>query len=156
MTVSPIHTLCRSCNYHHRCRRRRWQNSPFWAIASLQNSARFVYSTLCRESDHPVLASSNFATIIFLHSKVVSIASNPQPGEPGSCIYVLKWQGDPVIFQSNRFPFHYILSHTGLWWTYPNPPPHGNIITITQLKSSACLLVVARQRPLTIQLKTDC
>jgi hypothetical protein len=36
----------------------------------------------------PVFTSSDFATIIFLQSKAVSLASNPDPGGPGFCIYV--------------------------------------------------------------------
>jgi hypothetical protein len=45
---------------------------------SLEDTARF----------HPVL-TLDFATIIlFLQSKIVSLASNPKPGGPGLCIYV--------------------------------------------------------------------
>jgi hypothetical protein len=36
--------------------------------------------------NHPVCTYLDFATITFLHGKVVSLASNPQPGEPGLCI----------------------------------------------------------------------
>jgi hypothetical protein len=37
----------------------------------------------------PVLDCLDFAKIFFfLQSKVVSLASNPQPGGPGPCIYV--------------------------------------------------------------------
>jgi hypothetical protein len=35
------------------------------------------------ELDHPVFTSLDFATIKFLQSKVVRLASNPQPGELG-------------------------------------------------------------------------
>jgi hypothetical protein len=45
---------------------------------SLENSARF----------DPVFTSLDFAAIIFLQSKVVSLAPNPQPGGPDPCIYV--------------------------------------------------------------------
>jgi hypothetical protein len=37
---------------------------------------------------HPVFTSLDFATIIFLQSKLVSPASNPQPGGPDLSIYV--------------------------------------------------------------------
>jgi hypothetical protein len=47
---------------------------------------------------HPVFASLDFATLIFLQSKVFSLASKPQPGGPGPCIYVRQWQGGPVIY----------------------------------------------------------
>jgi hypothetical protein len=46
---------------------------------SLENSARFVHSW---ELGHPVSISLDFETVIILHSKVVSLASNPQPGGP--------------------------------------------------------------------------
>jgi hypothetical protein len=61
---------------------------------SLEDSARLVYSWLCkplhvpifkslfslhgcRELDHPVFTSFDFATVIFLQCKVVSLASSP-------------------------------------------------------------------------------
>jgi hypothetical protein len=37
---------------------------------------------------HPVFISLDFATIFVLQSKVVSLASNPQPGGPGPFVYV--------------------------------------------------------------------
>jgi hypothetical protein len=46
---------------------------------------------------HPVFTSLDFVTLTFLQSKIVSLASNPQPGEPGACIYVSQWHGGPVI-----------------------------------------------------------
>jgi hypothetical protein len=42
-----------------------------------------------------------------LQRKVVSLASNRQPGGPGPCIYVPQWQNGPVIPPSpsaNRMP----------------------------------------------------
>jgi hypothetical protein len=47
---------------------------------SLEDYAKFVYST--------VFTSLDFTTIIFSHSKVISLASNPQPEGPGLYIYV--------------------------------------------------------------------
>jgi hypothetical protein len=38
---------------------------------------------------HLIFSSLDFKTIISLQSKVVSLASNPQPGVPGPCIYAL-------------------------------------------------------------------
>jgi hypothetical protein len=46
-------------------------------LPSLEDSATFVHSRLCREFDHPVFTSLDFVTTIFLQSKVVSLASNP-------------------------------------------------------------------------------
>jgi hypothetical protein len=37
----------------------------------------------------------DFATVIFLKGKVVSLVSNPQPGGPGLYIYVPQCQGAP-------------------------------------------------------------
>jgi hypothetical protein len=51
-----------------------WQNIPY-----LEDSARF----------DSVFTSSDFATIIFLQSKVTGLVFNPQPGRPGPCINVL-------------------------------------------------------------------
>jgi hypothetical protein len=56
---------------------------------------------MCRKSDHPVFTCLDFVTIFFLQSKVVSLASNPQPGGPGLCIYVPQLQGGPVIPQAS-------------------------------------------------------
>jgi hypothetical protein len=98
--------------YHHH---NHWQNSPFWAIA--------FRTRFCQ------IASGfhffGFPKNIFLQSKVVSLASNPQPGAPGLCIYVPQWQGGPVITPGTGFPFRGLLSLTGLRLRYSNPPPHG-------------------------------
>jgi hypothetical protein len=37
---------------------------------------------------HQVFTSVDFATKMFLKSKFVGLAPNPQPGEPGRCIYL--------------------------------------------------------------------
>jgi hypothetical protein len=50
---------------------------------------------------------------IFLQSKVVSLAFNPQPGGPGSCIYVPQWQGDPVLPPNTWFPFYDSQGYSG-------------------------------------------
>jgi hypothetical protein len=34
---------------------------------------------------------------MFLHSKAVSLAFNPQPGGPGPRIYIPQWESGPVI-----------------------------------------------------------
>jgi hypothetical protein len=67
--------------------------------------------------------NSNF----FSQSKVISVASNPQPGGPSHCIYVPQWQGDPVMPPGTGFLFCRLLWLTGLWWKYSNPPPHGDM-----------------------------
>jgi hypothetical protein len=66
------------------------QESSTGPYPSLENSARFYL---------------NSATFTFLQRKVVSLAPNPQPWEPGLCIYVPQWQGGPVISPSTDFHF---------------------------------------------------
>jgi hypothetical protein len=82
---------------------------------SLEDSARF----------HPVFTSLDFATIIFLQSKVVSLESNPRPGGPGLSIYVTQGQGGPVIPPGTEFPFRRLLLLAGILWRYSKPFPHG-------------------------------
>jgi hypothetical protein len=41
----------------------------------------------CCKLDHPVFTSLDFTTIFPLRSKVVILASNPQPGAPCLCTY---------------------------------------------------------------------
>jgi hypothetical protein len=65
---------------------------------------------------------------IFLQSKVVSLASNPQPGGLGPCIYVPLRQGGPVITSGTGFPFCRLLRLTELRWSYSHAAS-----TLTQL-----------------------
>jgi hypothetical protein len=74
---------------------------------------------------HPVFTCLVFAKIIFLQSKVVSPASNPQPGGPGLCTSVPQEQGGLFIPPGTGFPFRRLLWLSGLRWRYCNPPPHG-------------------------------
>jgi hypothetical protein len=71
--------------------------APFWAIVFLR---RFYQICLfSHELDHLISVLWIFQHF-FLHSKVISLASNPQPGGPVLCIYVPQWQGDSVIPQA--------------------------------------------------------
>jgi hypothetical protein len=54
---------------------------------------------------HPVFTVLHLAIVHFLQSKVVSLASNSQPGGPGLCIYVPQRQSGPVIVLNTGFPF---------------------------------------------------
>jgi hypothetical protein len=49
----------------------------------------------------------------------------PQPGGPGSCIYIPQEQGCPVIPPGTGFPFCCVFRLGGLRWRYSTPPPHG-------------------------------
>jgi hypothetical protein len=51
----------------------------------------------------------------------------PQPGGPGSRIYIPQEKGSPVIPPGTGFPLRRLLRLVGLWWRYSNPPPHGNV-----------------------------
>jgi hypothetical protein len=103
-------------SYHHHI----WQNRTFERYSSPESSARF----------DRVFISSDFATVFFLHSKDVSLASNPQPGGPGPVIYVPQWQGGPVIPPDTGFPFRRLLRLAVLRWRYSNPPPHGGPVPV--------------------------
>jgi hypothetical protein len=94
----------------------RRQNRPFWAVAFLRRLCQTY-----RDLDHLVF-TEDFSTVIFLQSKVVILASNPQPGGPGLCIYVPQWQGGPVIPPGTGFPFYHLLCLTGFWWTCSSLP----------------------------------
>jgi hypothetical protein len=48
-----------------------------------------------------------------------------QSGAPGPRIYILPWQGGPVIPPGTGFPFRRLLRLAGLRWRYSAPPPHG-------------------------------
>jgi hypothetical protein len=135
--------LTSNLQYHHH-----WQNRPF--------SARFVYSWLCfssfkafcvptfkslfsfpgyRELDHPVFNSLDFWTVFFLQSKVISLASNPQPGGPGLCIHVPQWHGGPIIPSGTGFPFSRLLRLSRLQRKYCNPPSHESRSAIQLIKT---------------------
>jgi hypothetical protein len=51
------------------------------------------------------------------------ILTFPQPGGPGSRIYILQEQGGPVIATCTGFPLRRLLRLAGLRWRYCNPPP---------------------------------
>jgi hypothetical protein len=83
-------------HHHHHHHRRSRQSIHLWARSFLRRSC---------QSCHPGFSSLSFATVIFVRSKVVILASNPQPGGPGLCIYVLQWQGGSVKPPATGFPF---------------------------------------------------
>jgi hypothetical protein len=47
----------------------------------------------------------------------------PQPGGPGSHIYIPQEQSGPAIPPGIEFPLRCLLRLTGLQWSYSNPPP---------------------------------
>jgi hypothetical protein len=87
--------------------------APFESYTSLEDYARFVYSW---ELDL-VFTSLDFSAVIFLQRKVISLASNPQPGGPSLSIYVPQEQGGPVIPPGTGFPFCRLLRLARLRWS---------------------------------------
>jgi hypothetical protein len=51
----------------------------------------------------------------------------PQPGGPGSCIYIPQEQGCPVIPPGIGFPVRLLLQLAWLQWRYSNPLPGSRI-----------------------------
>jgi hypothetical protein len=48
----------------------------------------------------------------------------PQPGGPGTRIYIPQEQGGPDLRLGTGSPLRRLLRLTGLRWRYSNPPPH--------------------------------
>jgi hypothetical protein len=69
---------------------------------------------------------------------LLSHLSLPQPGGPGSRIYIPHEQGGPDITLGTGFPLHRLLHLAGLQLRYSNPPPHGNV----EFNEPQCLLYV--------------
>jgi hypothetical protein len=84
---------------------------------------------MCRESEHPVFISLDFATTIFLQSKVVSLVPDPNLRDQVS-IYVLQWQDGPVMTPDTRFPSRRLLRLAWLQWMYSNPRLHGKLFIL--------------------------
>jgi hypothetical protein len=111
------------------------QNSSFWATVFLRR-----FWVIC----HPVFTSSDFAKMMLLQSKAVSLASNTQPGVPGLCIYVAHWQGGPVIPPGTGFPLRCLRRLGDLRWRYSIPPPHGSrqIYIASKFDSVKCVSLI--------------
>jgi hypothetical protein len=63
-----------------------------------------------------------------------SYSGLPQPGWPGTRIYIPQEQSGPVIPPGTRFPFRPLLRLAELRWRYSNPPPY-RISHLTSLYS---------------------
>jgi hypothetical protein len=108
-------------------------SSQLVKLPFLSHSLLRRFCQIYRELDHPVFTPLDFATVIFLQSNVVSLASNPQPGRSCLCTYVPQLQGCPVIPPGTGFPFRRLLRLAGLRWRYSNPPPHGVLPAVTAI-----------------------
>jgi hypothetical protein len=78
---------------------------------------------LSREVNLQVFNSLDIATILFYREGSLPLRPTIQPGGPVSYVYVLQWQGGPVIPPDTGFPFRCLLRLSGLQWMYSNPPP---------------------------------
>jgi hypothetical protein len=136
-----------------------------WSLGKLPflTLRTFCQAYLLRlELDNPVSTSLDFETLIFLQSKFVSPASNPQTRGPGPRIYVPQWQGGPVIAPGTRFPFRRFLRLAGLRWRYSNPLPHQKPLCISYIKLflpvfpvSASLILLLGDPNLNLYCKND-
>jgi hypothetical protein len=72
----------------------------------------------------------------------------PQPGGPGSRIYIPQEQGSPVIPPGTGFPFCRPYDLRGLRWKYSNPPPHG---VLTKLSPAAPLCIALQVTAASVQ-----
>jgi hypothetical protein len=120
-----IWSWCSSISELHRLftelinRRRHWPNNPFWANDFLR---RYCQAHLFHpELYHPTLEFSGLHKSNFLLNKVISFASNPQPGRLDLCIYIPPWQSGPVIPQapgSLFVAFYDLQGYSGGMWIF--------------------------------------
>jgi hypothetical protein len=93
----------------------------------LKDSARFVHSW---ELDHPVSTSLDFATVIFLDSKVVSLASSPSTWRTRSLYLCPPVTGWPSYTPRHRIPFPSpSATRRTTVEVHSNPPQHGDLIS---------------------------
>jgi hypothetical protein len=128
MVLSYLTSMVTCHNYLFDHHLHHWQNSPFRAIAFL---IRF-----CQLCSFLGITSSGihlfgFRNNIFLQSKVVSIASNPQPEGPGLCIYGPQCQGGPVILPDTWLLLRRLLRLARLRWRNSTLPPRWESYLIT-------------------------
>jgi hypothetical protein len=69
----------------------------------------------------------------------------PQPGGPGSCIYIPQEHGGPMIPLGTGFPFCRLLGLAGQRCRYFNPPPHDKMKRELSLVFNSLARVHARR-----------
>jgi hypothetical protein len=79
---------------------------------------REVGSVICSAITHRLESRRTHNQILLSHLRL------PQPGGPGSRIYIPQEQGGPVIPPGTGFPFRRLLRLAGLRRRCSNPPPH--------------------------------
>jgi hypothetical protein len=99
------------------------------ALPDKKTGLSFTTAAGTRQHSHSQIRAHRIYHILLSHSRL------PQPGGPGTHIYIPQAQGGPVISQGTGFPFRHLLWLSGLWWRYLNLPVHWLLLlTPTQLK----------------------
>jgi hypothetical protein len=98
------------------------RNVPVWNLRSYFCGApSLMRGRVCNlQCNHPLIRVTQTR-----NHTLLSHLRLPQPGGPGSRIYIPQGQGGPVIPPGTGFPFRRLLRLAGLRWRYCNPPPHG-------------------------------
>jgi hypothetical protein len=89
-----------------------------------------IASRSCQSSHCRVRVSQNSQPFLLSHMIL------PQPGWPGSRIYIPQEEGYPVISSGTGFPFRRLLQLAGLRLRYSNPPSHGKLSSTNKMKSN--------------------
>jgi hypothetical protein len=112
-----------------------WYRVPLWNLRPDIISCRNVAVSNLRSCvcGAPSLTRGRVSNLQCNHS-IVRVAQNqkpyftvssetPQPGGPGSRIYIPQEQGGPIIPPGTGFRLRRLLWLAGLRWRYSNPPP---------------------------------
>jgi hypothetical protein len=98
---------------YHQHHHHHWQNSSFWIIAFLRRFCQIA---------------SGFQFFGFSKSHFFFTEQGLQPCvQPTTwsiCIYILRWQGGPLILPVTKLPFRHFLRLAGLQEMQSNRPPH--------------------------------
>jgi hypothetical protein len=100
-----------------------WCRAPLWDLRPDITSCRNVAVSW---EDGSVICSVITQWSESLRTRNHTLLSHlrlPQPGGPGSRIYVPQEPGGSVIPPSTGFPLRRLLGLAVLWWRYSNPPP---------------------------------
>jgi hypothetical protein len=93
-----------------------------WVTSSLKRGRVFRLQLLLVLASAVILSSESRG--IHDHILQSQIRNSPQPGGPGSRIYIPEEYGGPVIAPGTGFPCPRLLLLAGLRWRYSIPLPH--------------------------------
>jgi hypothetical protein len=108
-----------------------------WGALSDEKSGSVVYSCCWTSPAQSFLGPDSHGA--HEHILLSLFLRLPQPGGPGSCIYIPQEQGSPIMPPGTGFPFRRLLRLAGLRWRYSNPSPHGNQMGSSQVKVKVML-----------------